>query len=158
MGVNIDGVFFGVRALVPLIEASGGGSIVVTASIAGMTPLARDPIYAMTKHAVVALVRSLATDLATRGISINAVCPGTVATGMVPPAARASLEGAGVHLLDPNDIADTVLSLVAPPLNGGGGTPSGARAAKVPTGQAVLHLWGRAPEPFRFSRFGEEQL
>jgi len=186
-GVNIDGVFFGARALVPLIEGSGGGSIIVTASVGGMTPVPRDPVYAMTKHAVVGLVRSLADDLRSRGISINAVCPGTVATGMVPLAARASLEASGVRLLDPADVARTVLSLVtASPVHAGkpaggpvevstegvdegpGGQAGRAReahaggasephAGRAPTGQAVLHLWGRAPEPYRFSRLGKER-
>ena len=59
MGVNVDGVFFGVRALVPAITKRGGGAIVVTASLAGVGPHPDDPVYAATKHFVVGLVRSL---------------------------------------------------------------------------------------------------
>jgi len=58
--VNVDGVVFGVRALTPLLERSGGGDIVVTASLAGLTTMASDPIYAGTKHFLVGFVRSVA--------------------------------------------------------------------------------------------------
>ena len=60
MGVNVDGVVFGVRALLPELETKGGGSIVVTASLAGLFAFSVDPVYTLTKHAVVGLVRALA--------------------------------------------------------------------------------------------------
>jgi NAD(P)-dependent dehydrogenase (short-subunit alcohol dehydrogenase family) len=53
MSVNVDGVVFGVRALVPLIARRGGGAVVATASLAGIMGFAPDPIYTLTKHAVV---------------------------------------------------------------------------------------------------------
>ena len=62
MSVNVDGVVFGLQSLVPLL--SPGAAIVVTASLAGVTPYAIDPLYAMSKHAVVGLVRSLAPEFA----------------------------------------------------------------------------------------------
>src|SRR3954471_19603089 len=62
--VNVDGVYFGLVAALPLLEASaktnGGSSVVCTSSSAGIGPLAMNPIYAMTKHAIVGLVRSTA--------------------------------------------------------------------------------------------------
>src|ERR671934_1503755 len=78
MGPNVDGVVFGARAVVPAIAARGGGAIVATASLAGLIAFAPDPIYTLTKHAVVGFVRSLAQPLESRGITINAVCPGIV--------------------------------------------------------------------------------
>ena len=60
MRVNVDGVVYGLRAVVPSMERAGGGAIVVTASLAGLIPIAFDPVYALTKHAVVGLVRSVA--------------------------------------------------------------------------------------------------
>ena len=71
MSVNVDGVVFGLQTLLPLL--SPGAAIVVTASLAGVTPYAIDPLYAMSKHAVVGLVRSLAPELAKRGIRIHAL-------------------------------------------------------------------------------------
>src|SRR5436853_6559020 len=63
MAINVDGVVFGARALVPLIARRGGGAVVATASLAGVIGFAPDPIYTLTKHAVVGLVRSLAPQL-----------------------------------------------------------------------------------------------
>lgn len=86
MGVNVDGVVFGLHALLPLLQP--GAAIVVTASLAGITPYTVDPLYAMSKHAVVGLVRSLAPTLQERGVKINAICPGGIDTAIIPDAQR----------------------------------------------------------------------
>jgi len=86
MSVNVDGVVFGLKALLPLLEP--GAAIVVTASLAGITPYSIDPLYAMSKHAVVGLVRSLGPTLTERGIRINAICPGGIDTAIIPDAQR----------------------------------------------------------------------
>ncbi len=83
VGVNVDGVVFGVRALVPALSARGGGAIVATASLAGLIGFSPDPIYCLTKHAVVGLVRSLVPQLAEHQITINAVCPSIVDTPLI---------------------------------------------------------------------------
>ncbi|MFT5531092.1 MAG: NAD(P)-dependent dehydrogenase (short-subunit alcohol dehydrogenase family) [Candidatus Poriferisodalaceae bacterium] len=80
--VNIDGVALGMHALVPVLDRQGGGKIGVTASLAGLIPWSPDPIYSMTKWAVVGLVRASASPLKLKNIQINAVCPGGVATPM----------------------------------------------------------------------------
>ena len=64
------------HAALPALRARGGGAIVATASLAGLTGVAYDPLYAANKHAVVGLVRSLGPALAEEGIRFNAVCPG----------------------------------------------------------------------------------
>jgi NAD(P)-dependent dehydrogenase (short-subunit alcohol dehydrogenase family) len=74
LAVNVDGVVFGVRRLDRVMPR--GSTIVVTASLAGLTAIADDPVYGLTKHAVVGFVRSVAPQLADRGIRIQAVCPG----------------------------------------------------------------------------------
>jgi NAD(P)-dependent dehydrogenase (short-subunit alcohol dehydrogenase family) len=86
MGVNVDGVVFGLKALLP--ELGTGAAIVVTASLAGITPYSVDPLYTLSKHAVVGLVRSLGPTLAERGIRINAICPGGIDTAIIPEAQR----------------------------------------------------------------------
>jgi NAD(P)-dependent dehydrogenase (short-subunit alcohol dehydrogenase family) len=86
MGVNVDGVVFGLRALLPLLGS--GAAIVVTASLAGITPYSVDPLYTLSKHAVVGLVRSLGEPLADQGIRINAICPGGIDTGIIPDEQR----------------------------------------------------------------------
>ena len=104
-GVNVDGVALGLHALVPIFDRSGGGSITVTASLAGLIPWSPDPIYSMTKWAAVGLVRAATTPLRRKNIMINAVCPGGVATpmtrvfdGSVPPGMADPLHIATAHL------------------------------------------------------------
>ncbi|HXQ43981.1 MAG TPA: SDR family oxidoreductase [Acidimicrobiales bacterium] len=135
LAVNVDGVFFGARALVPELVARGGGALVATASLAGLVAFAADPIYAMTKHAVVGLVRALALTLVDRGVTVNAICPGLVDTPLVDDA-RAALAAAQFPLIAPDAVVDAVVGCVL-----GEGT-----------GQAVVVQAGREPTPFRFSR------
>ena len=71
VGVNLGGVVLGVRAVVPSMTAAGGGAIVATASMAGLVAFPADPLYAATKHGVVAYVRSAAPQLDRLGIRIN---------------------------------------------------------------------------------------
>ena len=99
VGVNVDGVVFGVRALVPALSARGGGAIVATASLAGLIGFSPDPIYCLTKHAVVGLVRSLVPQLAEHKITINAVCPSLVDTPLIDDV-RDVLQESGFPLID----------------------------------------------------------
>jgi len=133
LGVNVGGTVLGVRALLPALEAAGG-KVVVTASLAGLTTMPTDPIYAGTKHFLVGFVRSVAPELAERGISINAVCPGIVSTPLLGEDGRAALEAAGFPLLAPEDVAEAVAAV----LDAGG------------TGEAWVVQPGRAAEPYRF--------
>jgi NAD(P)-dependent dehydrogenase (short-subunit alcohol dehydrogenase family) len=132
MSVNVDGVVLGVRRLAQVMPA--GGRIACTASLAGLTAMPDDPVYAATKHAVIGFVRSAAPALAERGIAINAVCPGIVDTPMVGAATRARLLRAGFPLLGADDVADAVWTLL---------TTEG-------TGRAVVVQPGRPPLDFRF--------
>jgi NAD(P)-dependent dehydrogenase (short-subunit alcohol dehydrogenase family) len=110
MGVNIDGVVFGINAVLPAMEARGGGSIVATASLAGLTPVPMDPIYAANKHAVVGLVRSLGPVLESQGVRINAVCPGFAETAIIGPI-RELLNSQGLPIIPVQDVIDTVIDL-----------------------------------------------
>lgn len=109
VGVNVDGVVFGVAACLPLLKRSGGGAIVVTSSLAGLVGFGGDPIYTMTKHAVVGLVRALAAPLAKERIRIGAVCPGFTDTPLVA-GAREMFVNAGFPLLSAADVAAAVES------------------------------------------------
>jgi NAD(P)-dependent dehydrogenase (short-subunit alcohol dehydrogenase family) len=86
LGVNVDHVVLGLTAAVPVLTRAGGGRIVVTASLAGLVPMPGDPIYTLTKHAVVGYVRAVAPVLADQGIRVNAVCPGFADTPLLDPA------------------------------------------------------------------------
>ena len=92
VSVNVDGVVFGVRRLAQVMD---GGSIVATASLAGLVGMPLDAIYSLTKHAVVGFVRSVAPQLAP--IRINAICPGIADTPMLDQHdQRAALRRGGV--------------------------------------------------------------
>lgn len=106
LGVNVDGVVFGVRRLDRVMPT--GSTIIVTASLAGLVGIPDDPIYGLTKHAVVGFVRSVAPQLEKRGIRIQAVCPGWADTALTPPAFREELTARGLRLLQPSDVADGV--------------------------------------------------
>lgn len=103
LGVNVDGVVYGVRRLDRVMPT--GSCIVVTASLAGLTEIPEDPVYGLTKHAVVGFVRSAADQLASRGIRIQAVCPGWADTALTTPDFRRDLEGRGLRLLQPHHVA-----------------------------------------------------
>src|SRR5581483_1514656 len=83
MAANVDGVVFGVRAATPAIAKRGGGAIVATASLAGLIAFPPDPIYNMTKHAVVGFIRGIAPQLEAQGITANCVCPVIGAAGLL---------------------------------------------------------------------------
>ncbi len=110
MGVNLDGVVFGINSVLPAMKARGGGAIVATASLAGLTAVPMDPIYSANKHAVVGLVRSLGPALAGDGVRINAICPGFAETGIIAPIRDGLLE-AGLPIIPAEQVTDAVVEL-----------------------------------------------
>ena len=111
MRVNVDGVVFGLRAAARAMRARGG-AIVATASLAGLMEFPPDPIYTLSKHAVVGLVRSVAPTLAPLGITVNAVCPGMTDTNIMGPEAKEAFRAAAFPLMAPDQIADAVLGAI----------------------------------------------
>jgi NAD(P)-dependent dehydrogenase (short-subunit alcohol dehydrogenase family) len=116
--VNLGGVVLGVRETLPLLAVSGGGSILVTASLAAIMPFPSDPVYAATKHGVVGFVRSIARQLGRRGIRINVLCPTATDTPMVSDADRAWLARAGVPLVSPRVMAEAAVECLLGPGSG----------------------------------------
>jgi NAD(P)-dependent dehydrogenase (short-subunit alcohol dehydrogenase family) len=129
LGANLDGVVFGVRQLASVMEP--GSAIVATASLAGLVPAPEDPIYTLTKHAVIGFVRSVAPQLEERGIRINAVAPGFVETPLID---SGRFVDAGFPLLQPEAVAQAALTA--------------ARGSD--TGQVWVVQPGREPLQFRF--------
>jgi len=82
LAVNLNGPFLACRRAIPLFLEQGGGSIVNTASEAGLRGGAAGTAYTVSKHGVVGLTRSIAFHYGERGIRCNAVCPGPVATAI----------------------------------------------------------------------------
>ena len=127
---NLDGVVYGVRRLAAVMEP--GSAIVVTASLAGLVAMERDPLYTLTKHGVIGFVRSVAAQLDSRGIRICAIAPGFTDTPLLGDESR---EAITVPLLAAEEVAAAALRA--------------AREAE-PGGVWVVQP-GREPVPFRFS-------
>jgi NAD(P)-dependent dehydrogenase (short-subunit alcohol dehydrogenase family) len=128
VAVNVDGVVLGVLRL---REVMDGGAIVATASLAGLTAVPNDPVYALTKHAIVGFVRSMAPQL--EPIRLNAVCPGIADTPMIDHQ-RDAFAAAGFPLLTADEVAEAVWRA----------------ATSAGRGECWFVQPGREPAPFRF--------
>jgi NAD(P)-dependent dehydrogenase (short-subunit alcohol dehydrogenase family) len=130
VAVNVDGVVLGVLRLARVMER---GSIVATASLAGFVGMPLDPVYSLTKHALVGFVRSVAPQLAP--VTINAICPGIADTPMLDMHdQRAMFAEAGFPLLRPEEVAEAMWRA----------------ATSDGTGECWFVQPGREPAPFRF--------
>lgn len=102
VGVLLRGVFLGIRAAAPVLTRQRSGTIISTASVAGLQAGFGGHIYSAAKAAVVHLTRSVAMELGEHGVRVNCVCPGGVATPIFGRALGLSDEAAtAVHRLTP---------------------------------------------------------
>lgn len=97
MGVNLDGVFYGMRYAIPEMLKAGGGSIVNIASILGSVGFANACAYTAAKHALLGLTKAAALEYSAKGIRVNAIGPAFIDTpllGNLPPGAKEALVAA----------------------------------------------------------------
>jgi 3-oxoacyl-[acyl-carrier protein] reductase len=120
LAVNLTGYVRMVRACLPHLLAAGNGRIVNIASTEGLGATPYISPYTASKHGVVGLTRSLATELGSRGITVNCICPGPINTGMtapIPDDAKQKFARRRVPLRrygEPEEVAQMVLNLVLP--------------------------------------------
>lgn len=128
--INLNGAFYSVRRAVPLIKAAGGGSIVIMSSAAGLFGYPLRSPYAASKWALIGFTKTLAMELGSYKIRVNAICPGPVAgpriDGVIDAKANARsipfdemreiyLNTLSLHtFIDREDIANLALFLTSP--------------------------------------------
>ncbi len=105
LAVNATGVFLCTKALLPGMVERGWGRVVNIASIAGKTGGPYISAYSASKHAVIGFTRSVAAEVATSGVTVNAVCPGYVNTPMTDRSVERIVEKTGA---DPESVRETM--------------------------------------------------
>jgi len=134
LALNLTGVYACTHAVLPAMLAAGYGRIVNIASTAGLVGFPYVAAYCAAKHGVVGLTKSLAQEVADKGINVNAVCPGftdtdmlqesvrniAAKTGRTEAQARDELAATNAHgkLIQPGEVADMVVALCGPAANG----------------------------------------
>jgi NAD(P)-dependent dehydrogenase (short-subunit alcohol dehydrogenase family) len=124
MAVNLTGTFHGMKAAIPAMRESGGGSVVNIASVAAVVGVKDRAAYSASKGGIYALTRAAALDHIEEGVRINCVCPGTVDTPWIgritagyedPADARAQMQARQPHgrFVAPEEIAAMVAYLAA---------------------------------------------
>ena len=129
VAINLTGTFFGCKRGLAEMVPAGRGRLINIASVAGLVGAGGGPAYVASKHGVVGLTRNLAVTYADRGITVNAICPGPIATGLRANSTR-------------------ILGAEAPVMRGIGGddaavravTPAGRRGTVEEIAEAARYL------------------
>jgi 3-hydroxybutyrate dehydrogenase len=104
LAVNLTGTFFCTRAALPAMIERGWGRIINIASIAGKTGAPYIAAYTASKHGVLGLTRSVALEVATKGVTVNAICPGYVETEMAAHAITNIVDKTGKSAAEARDV------------------------------------------------------
>jgi len=154
--VNLIGPFLAIKHAAPLMTKAGGGSIICTASVAGLRSGAGGPAYSASKAGVISLVKSAAQQLTGSNVRVNAICPGLIETGMTEFVyERAREKGQGDKLGHLN------------PLQRGGEPPEIANAALFLASDEASYVNGHAlvvdgglssSHPFSSQRYGRTAI
>jgi ribitol 2-dehydrogenase len=119
LNLNINAAFRSVHAVLPQFVAQKSGDIIFTSSIAGIVPVAWEPIYTASKFAVQAFVHTTRRQLSKHGIRVGAVAPGPVVTALLDDWPKAKMDEAlaSGSLMQPREVADCVVFMLTRPRN-----------------------------------------
>jgi NAD(P)-dependent dehydrogenase (short-subunit alcohol dehydrogenase family) len=141
MAVNATGTFLCTRAFLPAMIANGWGRVINVASVAGRAGAAYISAYAASKHAVIGFTRSVAAEVAAKGVTVNALCPGYVETPMTDESVERIVAKTGLsldeargritalnpqgRLIEPDEVAFLAVALCDPRARGVNGQAIG---------------------------------
>ncbi|MBD2820894.1 SDR family oxidoreductase [Xenorhabdus sp. 42] len=119
LNLNINAAFRSVRAVLPHFIEQKSGDVLFTSSIAGMIPVAWEPIYTASKFAVQAFVHSTRRQVSKHGVRVGAVLPGPVVTALLDDWPKAKMDEALANgsLMQPIEVAEAVLFMLTRPRN-----------------------------------------
>ncbi|AMO94910.1 ribitol 2-dehydrogenase [Collimonas fungivorans] len=119
LNLNVNAAFRSVHAVLPHLVKQKSGDIIFTSSIAGIVPVAWEPIYTASKFAVQAFVHTTRRQLSKHGVRVGAVAPGPVVTALLDDWPKAKLEDAlaSGSLMQPKEVADCVMFMLTRPAN-----------------------------------------
>ena len=156
MNVLLRGVFLGMKHAAPIMKAQGNGSIISTASVAGLAGGRGPHIYSAAKAAVINLTRSVALELGESGVRVNCICPGGIATPLLAKGLGGTEEAVEMVRTalanfqsikrggEPADIANAALWLASDESSFVNG-----HALVVDGGLTAGTMWSQGPEVFR---------
>jgi NAD(P)-dependent dehydrogenase (short-subunit alcohol dehydrogenase family) len=127
MHLHVRAALFGMKYAVPLMRAQGGGSIISTASVAGIRTGYGPLLYSIAKAAIVHMTHAAAAQLGPENIRVNCICPGLIATNIFA-------QGMGL----PSQLADTRIDAIAEAAKGSQPIPRGGRGRDI--AEAALYL------------------
>jgi 3alpha(or 20beta)-hydroxysteroid dehydrogenase len=117
LAVNLTGVFLGIRACIPALRASGGGSIINISSVAGLEGFAGHAAYGSAKWGVRGLTKIAALELGRDGVRVNSIHPGAIDTEMIRPYAQPDVDRGAAYPIarigTPTDVAQLALYLAS---------------------------------------------
>ena len=130
MATNLDGAFLTMRTGLPAMLEKGWGRIIAVSSVAGQRGLSRGTAYCASKHGLIGLTRAMAEEVLTKGITVNALCPGYVRTPIVERGVANIVDKTGMteddalkvltdsnpmgRLVEPEEVAAAALWLCGP--------------------------------------------
>lgn len=119
LNLNINAAFRSVHAVLPHLAAQKSGDVILTSSVAGVVPVAWEPIYTASKHAVQAFTHTVRRQMSQHGVRVGAILPGPVVTALLDDWPKAKMDQALAEgsLMQPKEVADCVVFMLTRPRN-----------------------------------------